>query len=110
MFKVLIPSLILFANISFANTSDPISEIEKCEKAYDICSAKCEQNENSDNNECFSKCEEAFDTCQSKIKDEDFEGSQPDKNVQDTLEENKQVDENFQNTEEQENLEENSNN
>lgn len=84
MFKILISSLVFFLGLSFAQNTNEINEIEKCEQTYDECSQKCEQSNIKNNEECYSKCEVSFDDCQNKIPESQDTESEDEKDLDNT--------------------------
>ncbi|XPV67560.1 MAG: hypothetical protein ACNI25_09545 [Halarcobacter sp.] len=68
MLKSFLFAVTLLTVSAFAN--DAIEEkLALCEKNYDQCSVKCEDNESTDFTECISTCEKDYYLCQTKVEE-----------------------------------------
>ncbi len=64
MFKILAIIFAIFSTLIFANEEAVQTEqMDECEAIYEKCVEQCEQNEETNNEECFIKCEILQDKC-----------------------------------------------
>lgn len=73
MLKILLSTLLLSIFL-FANETIE-EQLGKCEDKYVSCSAKCEEADNANTEQCIAICEKAYYECETKVT-ESFEEKQ----------------------------------
>jgi len=65
MLKLIIPLILL--SISLYSNEVLEKQLNDCEDSYLSCVTKCEENEDTNMQECIGKCEDLYYVCESKV-------------------------------------------